>query len=275
MHVLRCVVHDAGIVRRHVNRRYSLEAVAKIPRIVSVHVGSTNVITFFGTDAFVEDEEPAFAVRVNNVVVAGLRHPRSGFASTRIDEPGSRILRAKRRLTRHGNRGRVVLLSGIQPVRILVIHFYLVNLDRRLIELRRPGLAAVVGDVCATVVTLDEEVRIFRVNPHVMVVVMRRNHAGPRFAAILGFDESSRERVNDIGILRVGLDVAVVERPVANIGIVGDLLEGSSLVNGPVQAAIRVRRFDECIDNAGVSRRYGEIDVADQALWQSLSNFFP
>jgi len=75
--------------------------------------------------------------------------------------------------TGDGNRG-VILLCGIDAIGILVVGVDAIELRRRLVVDRRPGLAAVAAYAGAAVVAFDHPVRISRIDPEIMVVAMRR-----------------------------------------------------------------------------------------------------
>ena len=74
---------------------------------------------------------------------------------------------------RRRDRG-VVLLCGINAIGILVVGVDAIELRRRLVVDRRPGLAAVAAHAGAAVVAFDHTVRIGGIDPEVVVVAVRR-----------------------------------------------------------------------------------------------------
>src|SRR6266403_9400 len=74
---------------------------------------------------------------------------------------------------RRRDRG-VVLLCGINAIGILVVGVDAIELRRRLVVNRRPGLAAVAAHAGAAVVAFDHTVRIGGIDPEVVVVAVRR-----------------------------------------------------------------------------------------------------
>ncbi len=232
VHVLRAHVDLVGIVRRHMQRRDPLEAIFQVSRVMAIDIGRADRVFLLRADTLVEDEETALAFGIDDVVVAWFGYGRTGLAAAGIDQPRGRVLGAKRRHARCCYRRRVVLLPSIKPVRVLVVDLDRVQLGRRLVELRRPGLAAIVRNVGAAIVALDKQVRVLRVDPHVVIVFMRHAQALPGLAAVDRLLVQRRHAIDDIGILRVHVDVGVIERTGADRRVARDLFEGPALVHG-------------------------------------------
>ena len=66
--------------------------------------------------------------------------------------------------------------ARVKPIRVLVVNFHLVDFDGRLIKLCRPGLTTIVCDVGAAIISLNKQIRIIRIDPHVMIIAMGRMH---------------------------------------------------------------------------------------------------
>src|SRR5262249_9313987 len=77
------------------------------------------------------------------------------------------------RRRRHRDRG-VVLLRAVDAVGVLVVDVDAVELRGLLVVDRRPRGAAVQRDVGAAVVALDHALRVFRIDPEVVVVAVPR-----------------------------------------------------------------------------------------------------
>ena len=109
----------------------------------------------------------------------------------------------------------VVLLAGIESIRILVIGDDSIELRGGLVVDRTPGLAAVKGHICATVIRIDDVVAILRVKPHVVVIAMRRRHLLPILAAVDRLIQARVQRPDGIGIGLVyrNMDVVPGSRP--------------------------------------------------------------
>ena len=262
-------------MRRHVDGRHPLEAVAQVRGIVAIDVRGPDVVAAFRTQALVEDREAALAVGVDDVRVARLRDRGAGLAATGVDEPSLFVLGTKGRHARHGNGGAVVLLASIEPVGILVVHFDLIELGGGLIELGRPGLTAIESDVRAAVIRLHEVLRIIWIDPHVVAVSVRRTQPRPGHAAVDGLHVLSRHGVEDVRIRRIDIDVGVVEGTRADRRLGGDLHEIATLVHRLVQAALIPGRLDERVQDARIGRRHRQIDLADEALGQAGGKLLP
>src|SRR5712692_6144025 len=113
-------------------------------------------------------------------------------------------------LARNDDRG-VVLLSAVESVGELVIQPDAIDFSSWLIQLRRPGATAVERNIGAPVVGLDHDLAVFRIDPDVVIVAMRSAKDRKRLAAVGGFKESFRARVNHVGIRRVGAERDVIK----------------------------------------------------------------
>ena len=119
-----------------------------------------------------------------------------------VSQPGPvRQSSVKRIGLARDNQRRVVLLRAVKLVRKLVVDPHAVDFCGRLIHLRRPGAAAVGGDVCAAVVRLDHDLAVFRVDPDVVVVAVRRAKRRERFTAVGGFEEAFGARVHESALV--------------------------------------------------------------------------
>src|SRR5437588_5421277 len=70
--------------------------------------------------------------------------------------------------------GRVVLLRAVELVRKLIVSPNAVDLRGGLIHLRRPRAPAVERNIRATIVRLNDDVAVFRTDPDVVIVAVRR-----------------------------------------------------------------------------------------------------
>ena len=87
------------------------------------------------------------------------------------------------RSVRNGNRG-VILLACIQAEGRLVIGNYAIELRSGLIHDAGPRVAAIEGYGGASVITVNEVCAVLGVEPHVMVITMRRRSCFKGFPTI-------------------------------------------------------------------------------------------
>ena len=66
------------------------------------------------------------------------------------------------------------MLCSVNPVGKLIIDIQSVQLRCHLIVNRRPRIASIETDIGTTIVSLDHSLVVFRVNPQVVVIPMRR-----------------------------------------------------------------------------------------------------
>ena len=71
-------------------------------------------------------------------------------------------------------------------------------------------------DVRATVVAVNKQVRVIRVDPHIVIIAMRHAQSFPGLAAVDRLHVSRCHAVKDIRIFRVDVQVGIVERPRSN-----------------------------------------------------------
>jgi hypothetical protein len=169
---------------------------------------STNPILLLVMGIHVEPAELPFATAVNDSRILKVRYDRAGFTSrANAERLSGRKCKAGR------DHGRVVLLCAIDAVRILVIDGNLVHLCGRLICLRAPGASAIERDICAAIVCLDHVIGISGIDPEVMIIAMWNGSRPEGFAAVSALKPSFIPDVNDIRIIRVNSQSAVIERP--------------------------------------------------------------
>ena len=157
------------------NWGHPLKAVFQILWVVPVHKRSPDKIGFFGPRFFVVDCKLPFTIRVHNIRVGRVGNSRSRFTSSCIlDIAQATGLHTIGRHTWNRNGGIIILHASIQPVRILVIYFYLIYFSGRLIVLCRPSFPSGMGNIGTAVVTLDKQIRIVWIDPHIMIISMGR-----------------------------------------------------------------------------------------------------
>jgi hypothetical protein len=172
------------IVRRNMDGGHSLEAVKQIPGIVAVDIPEAYIILLFLASPAVIYTEASFTVGIDNIRIAGFRNSRPSLtASVRLPEGSvsSRYTSGRKA----GNRnGRIILLSRVKPIRKIIADVHLVELSSGLIVLRGPGFTPIKSHVGSSVIGLNENVRIVRIDPHVMVVSVRNRLRLPGLSGI-------------------------------------------------------------------------------------------
>ncbi len=127
------------------------------------------------------------------------------------------------RVARNSDR-RVVLLTRVEPIGKLVVDINLVKLGRRLVELCRPGFAAIECHVSSTVVRLDLNKRVFRIYPSVMIVAMWRLTTLERRAPVCRLVVTLVVDINVVCITRVRCHIGVVKGTIHDSALVTDQL---------------------------------------------------
>ena len=156
---------------------------------------------------------------------------------------------------------------------MLFVQRHAVNLRGRLVLLGRPGSAAVEADVGAAVVALDEIQRIVGVDPQSVVVTVRDADRPEARAAVDRTPEHHVQNVDRVGVLRVGLEVGVVPRPLAQLAVGAHQPELLAAVVGTEEAALFV--LDQGPDSVRRRRRHRHRDAALDALGEALGELHP
>ncbi len=271
---LRAVIDHVRVVGRYLDRRDPLEPVDEIRRVVAVHVLAAHPVLLLLPRSVVVAAEAALAVGVDDVAVGGLRHRRTRLAAThRAPERLGARRRPVRRQRGYGD-GRVVLLAGVESVGERVVRVHLVQLRGGLVVLGGPGLTAIQGHIGAAVVRLDEQVRVPRVDPHVVVVTMGSGQPFERFPAVRRLPEPGRVDIDHVGVARVGIDIDIVEGAVQQRVVLAHEPEAGAAIVGPIQAAAGLR-LDERVDPVGVRRRHRQVRLADQLVRKTVRQLPP
>src|SRR6056297_1446728 len=123
---------------------------------MAVNVGSTNGIFPIHPGDLIEYAKTALTIVIDDIVIARFWYHRSCFTTARIHHYLSALRRRTTGRCTWNSYRSIVLLRSVNPVWILVIYRYLVNLCRRLIKLRRPCLSTIVGYIGTAIVALDQ-----------------------------------------------------------------------------------------------------------------------
>ena len=132
----------------------------------------------------------------------------------------------------------IVLLRGVQTIRVLVIRVHTVELSRWLIVDRRPGRAPVERNARPSVVPLDHAHGIRRIDPQIVVVSMRGRYFSERAPSVRRLPAFQIQHPYRFRILRVCEDVRVVPGTLKELGGVGGQFPRFPPVVGAIQAPV-------------------------------------
>ena len=185
-----------------------MKAIDEITRRISIERLRTYPVVLLLARLQIHHAVLTFARTVNDVGILWIRHDWTRLASWTC----APVSQAHRVGLTGNDYGRVVLLGAVELVRKLIISPNAVDLRGRLIHLRRPRAPTIVRDVRAAIVRLNDDVAVFRTDPNVVVVAMRRAKRRERLAAVRRFPGAFRARVNHVGVRRIGAELHVIER---------------------------------------------------------------
>ena len=268
-HVAR-VVDDVRVVLRDHDRGVPVEAVLHVARGERgwKHRIRHDVAHCRGALVPLRDLAHVAAAVVQHRVV-GVEHHVGGLA------PGHRVpvlpANATGRPARDGD-GAVVLLAAIDVVRETVIGVHAVELGCRLVLLGGPGLTAVQRDVRAAVVRVDQVVAVGRIDPLIVVVAVRRTHAGKCLAAVNRFHCRGAQHPYHVGVLRVREHLGVVPGPVPDPPRLVDHLPVLATILRAVQPTAWIG-FEHDVHSVGVGG-YGYAGLANE-LGKPLGELLP
>ena len=179
------------------------------------------------------------------------------------------------RQARKNERPARVLLRPVHAIGKLLIGFDLIDLRGGLVHLSGPGDAAVGGDVRPAVIRLDHEVRVVGVDPEIVIVAVRRVQRLESPAAVGGLEEAFIVHEDRVRVLRMCVNVRVVEGPAQEALLVRLAAPCSAGIVGTVQSALVPGRFDERVDTFWIRRGNVEIDLPDEPLRQTADELGP
>ena len=213
--------------------------------------------------AVVVPVHPVVISRIDDVRVLGIHRDVTVFAPA----DGVPVLDADAAEIRADGDGdrRVVLLRGVEPVGRLVVGGHMVHLRRRLIEQTRPRAAAVEAHRAAAVAPVDHPQGIRGVDPQVVVIRVRREHALEGFAAVRRFPEEDVEDEDRVLIAGAGDDVVVVPRTLEEVGVLVHADPRLPRVIGAEDPLLPARRVDDRPQAIGVPWRDGDPDPSLEA----------
>ena len=228
-------INGSKIMRRKSNRERPLKAIFQIFRCpTKLFLGPNIDETYLSGTVIVMLQLPFAAGRatdcsdINNVRIIRFDHNKAAFSSSRQ----SAFLKRDCSVcagTRNADAG-VVLLSGIDAIRELIVGVNSVKLSGKLVVYSGPCFSAVVRNTTSTVIALHHTLRIFRVNPKVVIVSVRSGNFAEISTTIGRFPHLQISNINRIGVFWICENVAVIPGTVNQIPVSGSFNPAFSAV---------------------------------------------
>ena len=263
VHDVRSGVHDVRVVRRDDDRERPLEAILQVHRRVAHRIVRPRIHVHAdpGPQIFPR-EQVAVAAGVHDVRIVAARGDPTRLAAAGL-EPLGYVEVSSARAAERG----IILLRAADVIRKMVRRDDVVELRGREV-LVRPRLPAVDAHLRTAVVGLDHPLIVLWIDPQVVrVAVVHAAHGPERFPAVGRLHERHVVHVHDVRVLRVGVNLGVVPRALAQIAIVVGALPRRAGVVGAEHAA-RIG-LDVRPDAVRVSARHGDADVPPDPLRQA------
>src|SRR6202012_407402 len=106
----------------------------------------------------------------------------------------------------------LILLGSVDSVGDLIIRDYTIDLRGWLVQLSRPRLSSVHRDGSSAIVAFDHYLRVFRVDPEIVIVAVWHGNRVESFSTVRGSEEISIGGVDHVRIFGIGKDVPVIPR---------------------------------------------------------------
>ena len=249
-------------MRGNGDRGIPVAAVFQVARILAIdHFRERNDGTGQPGRVIILGQRAIYGGGVNQCGIVRVESNMSTFATARVkiifysDSPV---------VTLTGDRdGGVVLLAAVDPERRLIVSGDTVKLRGGLVHDAGPGLAAVKGHGCATVVGVDHVPVIVRVDPVIVVVAVWRGHFFPGLAAVDRLHHRHVQHVDGVRVHRVCRNVNVVPGArVQNTVTVDQRPFFATVVAAPQTTLFRLG-LDDGVDAVRVAGRHVHADLAN------------
>ena len=255
------VVQHVAIVLRHTDRRGPVEAVARlVGGLRQVHRRPRHDVARQAGHLIQFVDQPLITAAVH---AARLLRPDTdvGALAARTIPPVAHV--DHRTVAAAANdHAAVVLLTGIQLVREIVIGGDVIELRRGLVVLRAPAVAAIHRHRHATVVGVDHVAAVARVDPELMIITVRGLDHLESPAAVDRLEHRRIHDPHDVGVLRIGGELHVVPAARLDQAILGLPRPALAGIIGAIQAA--ALGLDDGVDAVGIRRRDADADLAHQ-----------
>jgi hypothetical protein len=263
-------VQDRAVMRRKDNREGPGEAVSHVlgrdaDRLIGPHIHQLDLPGAVVVALQCPGTPGAGADRaaIDNVGIFGIHGDKTALAGAGIGAVAERD-RTPLGGARCRDRG-VVLLRGIDAIGVLIVDVDAIELRRRLVVDRRPGLAAIDADAGAAVVTLDHPFGVGRIYPEIMIVAVRRLDFGRASAAVGRFPQRKVGDIDRLGMTGIGEDMRVVPGPMHQIAMRGNQRPAVAVILRSVEPGLLRFRLHERPNAARARRRYGNAELAEGA----------
>ena len=175
---------------------------------------------------------------------------------------------------RRANPRAVVLHPATNPVRDAHVVVDVVKLRQRQVFREAPVAAAIVRNIEAAVVALDDVIGVVGTDPEGVVVgvYFPAHPAFKGFSAVFAFRQNAPEAEDPVFVFRIHVDFVVVERTVAHIAV---FLVGNGHFH-PFEAAVITFVqgvffcLDEGVNDVGFRRRKCKADAPEGAFGQAV-----
>src|SRR5438067_5513432 len=133
-----------------------------------------------------------------------------------------------------------VLLRAIDPVRKSIVGDHVIKLAGGLVVPGTPRSAGVARDDCALIAAHDHALRLFRIDPQLVIVVAARRAfpGGERCSTVDGLVRGSIRNVNDVGIFWIDAEFAEIPAALPEPAIVRNALPICCAIVRAIQAAV-------------------------------------
>ena len=165
--------------------------------------------------------------------------------------------------------GRIVLLCPINAVRKGIVGDHPIKLSSRLIEVSTPVFTTIKRDLSAAVVTDDHALGVFRCDPKVVVVAVRRIAGAESTASVGRFVVTYVQYINDVVVLGIGINTGIVPGALAQVAVIVGFGPGIAAIIGTEHPPFGC--FD---DGPDALRIYGGNSYPNDAMWPFRQSFF-
>ena len=245
-------------VGRHLHWGDALEAVDESFAAVAIERFGADPIALLIRGLHVLAGELALASAIDDVGILRVGDDGTGFASGADAE----LLTGAGGIAGDDDGG-VILLRAVEAIGVLIIDGDLIDFGGGLIVFRTPGSAAIDRDNGTAIVCLQHVIRIFGIDPDVVIVGVRAEGAGESLAGVSRFEPAFVAYPDGVGIVGIDTERVVVERARDEIAGAVDELPGCAGVFRAIQAGAGFG-FDQRVDAIGFGCGEGDVRTAEE-----------
>ena len=169
----------------------------------------------------------------------------------------------------------VILLGRINPVGKLSVKIHAVELSRALVVNAGPAFPSIETDTGPSVIALDHSIRIFRIDPKIMIVSMGSGDFSETGSPIAGFPHLEVSEVHRIRMFWIRKDMAVIPGSVDQIPVFARSDPAFPIIVRTVKPG--VFRFNDCPYPPALGWRKADSDFPESPFWKPsvVGDFFP